>query len=218
MGRGEGDQRGGLDMTSSVHGAGGQSFSSLAVELEDNAVSVVDMQAIRLTPMQCVQLFKIMKGNTSVHTLLCNDNPLEDAGATSLAEVLDSNPNLTVLDLSHTSVGVSGAAALARGVRKAKGLQELYLGQSGRWANAMGAKAFAEEADQTFLSRSSPRELFSCTLLEKCLPPLLPGRTWSLPGGLRGQRSPCGWASPSAPSCAPRKRQRPAFRRRPPLV
>nr|XP_020474741.1 NLR family member X1 [Monopterus albus] len=88
----------------------------------------INLQFNSLGPESCVVLRDLLLDPTScIRSLQLCDNPLLDAGVSTLLEALPANESLTHLSLMHTGLGDQMALELAESLQKNTGLQELNV-------------------------------------------------------------------------------------------
>ena len=95
------------------------------------SVVLLDISKCTIDSVQMTSLFKDHKPWVNLHTLILHSNNIGPDGAQVLKQVLLHCRSLRCLDLFRTSIGDSGAVALAEGLQDHTSLLKLRLGYSG---------------------------------------------------------------------------------------
>ena len=95
------------------------------------SVVLLDISKCTIDSVQMTSLFKDHKPWVNLHTLILHSNNIGPDGAQVLKQVLLHCRSLRCLDLFRTSIGDSGAVALAEGLQDHTSLLKLRLGNSG---------------------------------------------------------------------------------------
>ena len=96
-------------------------------EVREGGVAKVDLEEQEIDDAGATQLADALRTNTSVRLLQLGANSIGEAGATQLADALRTNTSVKTLGLSGCKIGEAGARQLADALRTNTSVEELDL-------------------------------------------------------------------------------------------